>query len=112
MTTAQFSMLMEHSITTLVAVGSVFLIGRAILKSMRAKGHHRRAFHGWFVWVWMTLGGFVGMAMAPFLTLPQYAGGVFGFGLLAGWSIGTVHGLIMLPFYRPPVPPSHDPDAG
>jgi hypothetical protein len=105
-------MLMEHSATTLIVVGSVFLIGRAMLRSMRRNGQYRRAYHGWFVWVWMLLGGLVGMAAAPLVTMPQYAGGVFGFGLLCGWAIGTAHGLVMLPFFRPPAPPSHDPDAG
>ncbi len=113
MTTAQFWTLMEHSVTTLIVVGSVFLIGRAILRSMRAKGQHRRAFHGWFVLAWMLLGGFLGMALGAFVgDSPYAAGGLFGFGLLGGWVIGMVHGLVMLPFFRPPVPPSHDPDAG
>jgi hypothetical protein len=112
MTTAQFKLLMEHSVTTVVVVGSVFLIGWDLLKSMRRKGRYRMAFHGHFVWYWMLLGSLTGMVLAAFTGDPRSASGPFlGLCLLSTWALGMVHGLVMLPFFRPPVPPSHDPDA-
>jgi hypothetical protein len=80
---------------------AIFFIGRAMRRSMKRKGMHRRAFHGWYVWVWVMGGVIVGG-----LFLPWSSGTVRGvplaIGLLAGWFGGMIHGGLALQRYREP----------
>ena len=105
--------ILTHALYTGIPTGVVFLVGRDLIRSLRRKGQHRRAYHGWYVWCWMLLGGFVGMAALPCFDWPDFwaapptnAGGygaMFGFGLLGGWAVGMVHGAVMLRhFVEPP----------
>lgn len=73
----------------------IFFAGRAMLRSMKRKGFHRRAFHGWYVWVWMMGGVAAGGCFLPWnsSTLSQYRGAPLLMGFLTGWFGGTWHGL-------------------
>ncbi len=71
----------------------IFFAGRAMLKSMKRKGYLRRAFHGWYVWVWMMGGVMVGGCLCAWgFTLPQYRGAPLMMGFVVGWIGGTFHG--------------------
>jgi hypothetical protein len=73
----------------------LFFGGRAMLRSMRRKGQHRRACHGRSVWVWMMFGAWVGTVLAiPFGKDAPHA--LMMFGLLCGWAVGTLHGVAAL----------------
>lgn len=86
--------------------GAIFLIGRAAIRSMKLKGYHRRAFHGWYVWVWMMGGVTVGSVLCPWQG-KMYRGGPMIMGFLCGWLGGTLHGLGALR-KMPPIPPDEE----
>jgi hypothetical protein len=112
---------LTHAFYTGSLLGIVFLVGRGMQKSMKRKGQHRRAYHGWYVWCWMLLGGFGGLAALPWLIGPAFwtgppadssgYAGMFGFGLLGGWAAGMVHGAFMLRHFVEP-PTQTDTKAG
>jgi hypothetical protein len=85
----------------------IFFAGRAMLRSMKQKGQFRRAFHGWYVWVWMMGGVIVGGCFMPWNTSAYIRGGPLLLGLGTGWIGGTIHGLIALQRI-PNQPPSED----
>lgn len=70
----------------------IFFAGRAMLRSMKRKGYLRRAFHGWYVWVWMMGGVIVGGCLCPWNTTVNVRGAPLLMGFLTGWFGGTVHG--------------------
>ena len=71
----------------------IFFAGRAMLRSMKRKGYVRRAFHGWYVWVWMMGGVIVGGCLCPWFTTGSARAGPLGMGILVGLLGGTIHGL-------------------
>jgi hypothetical protein len=79
----------------------IFFVGRAMLRSMKRKGFHRRAFHGWYVWVWMMGGVMGGGLFLPWSSGPA-RGAPLGMGFLVGWLGGMLHGWGALVRYRDP----------
>jgi len=74
----------------------IFFVGRAMLRSMKRKGFHRRAFHGWFVWVWMIGGVTVGGCGLPWFPTANVKGVPLLMGFVVGWIGGTIHGFSQL----------------
>lgn len=74
----------------------IFLNGRAMLRSMRRKGQLRRAFHGWYVWMWMMGGVMIGGLFSPWATMSMYRGMPILTGFLAGWGGGMLNGWFAL----------------
>ena len=72
----------------------IFFAGRAMLRQMKRLGYLRRAFHGWYVWVWGMGGVIVGGCMCAWnvTNLTQYRATPIMLGLLIGWFGGMVHG--------------------
>jgi hypothetical protein len=91
--------------TVAIFNGVILLAGRTMLRSMTRKGQHRRAFHGWYVWVWM-MGGVAGGGLFVPWSGPMYRGAPIAMGFLCGWLGGTLHGLGMMRRYVDP--PSKD----
>lgn len=85
----------------------IFFVGRGMLRSMKEKQQFRRAFHGWYVWVWMMGGVMIGGLFAPWATMSMYRGMPVLFGLLCGWGGGMLNGLLAL--WRVGEPPPERP---
>lgn len=81
-----------------IVTGVVYLVGRALFEGI-GRGSSARRLHGRYV-LWGCVGGyFVGGAVSPFLLRADThtgMGGAAGFGLLAGWLVGTVAGGLVL----------------
>ena len=99
--------------TVLLCNAVIFLVGRAMRASMKRKGQHLRAYHGWYVWVWMMGGVALGGVLLPWNTntLSQYRGAPLLIGFLAGWLGGFFHGLRALQQMKPSSPADETPSA-
>lgn len=83
--------------------GVIYLAGRGMICSMKRKGFSRRAYHGWYVWVWMMGGVMVGGLALPWQTPGLYQSTPILVGFLLGWIGGTFYGAGKLTRYTPPV---------
>lgn len=97
--------------TVLLCNAVIFLVGRAMRDSMKRKGQHLLAYHGWYVWVWMMAGVAVGGVFLPWQG-PMYYAAPVGIGFLFGWLGGFFHGAFMLrQFDKPPTQPDTKADV-
>ena len=86
----------------------IFFAGRAMLRSMKRKGYVRRAFHGWYVWVWMMGGVIVGGCLCAWQPASYVNGGPLLLGFLSGLFGGTIHGLGALQRMPEQTPPDDE----
>ena len=81
-------------------------------ESMKRKGQHLRAYHGWYVWVWMMGGVAFGELFLPWQAGAYVKGGPILIGFLTGWLGGFFHGAFMLDhFVEPPTQPDTKADV-
>jgi len=87
--------------------GIIYLAGRAILHSLTRNGYHCRAFHGWYVWVWM-MGGVATCGLLIPWQAPTLHGAPILIGFWCGLLGGTLHGFLALRDAANP-PPDDEP---
>lgn len=85
----------------LLFAGLVLWVGLLLLRAI-GRSSPARYRHGKFVLAWMVGGWLVGAAIGVWIIdndhyYPNEAdAGMAGFGLLVGWVVGTIHGVIVL----------------
>lgn len=86
----------------IVGAGVVFLLVGLVLLYLIGRSSPTRRRHGVYVVVWMIAGWLAaGLASVPYLDGVRYWPGeadlgAAGFGMLAGWVIGMIHGGLVL----------------
>lgn len=98
---------MEDAVMLLVVCLCIAGVGYALQRKIGGKSTIRRV-HGRYIFSWCVAGSVLGAAMGVLLLDNKYwrfrftelYPGTVGFGLLAGWLIGSMHGLIALMMSR------------
>ena len=86
----------------IVEIGVVWLLIGLVLLYFIGRSSPARRRHGMYVVAWMVAGWLIaGLAAVPYLDGVRYWPGeadlgAAGFGMLAGWAVGMIHGALVL----------------